>query len=668
MANITCTVNIATEGAGYKVIHGGAVSTVSATIRGETFVCIVNPWDPIGAMHPWNYIETTQPDFSTGELDLMRAISQGALAPFAETHSTYGPTTLGEPGLDYSRIWTIYTDEQQRIMLTQYDINTQTWQPPVQIVYAPSGSMNPTIGFNSNGDYVTSVELVPAGTDQHEIWIIEPPYEGAAIRNVASGKFPALVLDADPENYRYEQFEERSGWMVSETFHKNTDLVLFYQSQDGMTLYYRRADEGYDVEHEVGMTEPGEKRMLAAYQALIPIGPSTYTYRDTGFHLMVAYRDSNNELRYVISSRLVWLGRNISGVEEISLVDLELSDIMLEDMRYDILITVYDDQGDPVPETLVTVVEQQDQEELAGITDSNGQIPFLIRPYSTEYQVLISHAEHGEADFNTILVYGADETRYKEFDIAWPQNLLFEDTTALNQLILEDIYLEMYTMDIEITVYDDLGAVVPDTTVTVLAQRDQEEVTGFTDANGQVILPLLPYDTAYDVILSHETHGEADHSSILISHGEETYQTEFDLAFVQTMLPAETTLISLFEIEDIAWWDAHYTVTITVYNPEGQTVTDANVTVIGQQFQETVEGTTDANGEVQFDLLPFTAPYQVAVNHQDYEETDHNEITVYGEDETQTMAFDVAFKQQLAATEHTEVGEFRLEAILYVEI
>jgi len=68
-------------------------------------------------------------------------------------------------------------------------------------------------------------------------------------------------------------------------------------------------------------------------------------------------------------------------------------------------------------------------------------------------------------------------------------------------------------------------------------------------------------------------------------------------------------------LDSINWEDMIYEVNVTLQQLNGTLVESADITFYGQQDQDTVVKTTDANGEVTFNLLPYSTPYDVLMEH-----------------------------------------------------
>jgi hypothetical protein len=106
-----------------------------------------------------------------------------------------GPETLGTPG-DFSRIWVAFTDQETgEIYLARSDAEWNQWEEYLHIIYAPSGSYQPSLTFGSDGWHRMAVTLIPAGEEIPEVWIIEPPYSGDGIRRLDLGEHPRIFQD-----------------------------------------------------------------------------------------------------------------------------------------------------------------------------------------------------------------------------------------------------------------------------------------------------------------------------------------------------------------------------------------------------------------------------------------------------------------------------------------
>lgn len=147
-----------------------------------------------------------------------------------------GPETLGIPG-DLSRIWVAFTDQETgEIYLARSDKDWNQWEEYLQVIYAPSGSYQPSLTFGQDGWYRMAVTLIPAGEEIPEVWIIQPPYAGDGIRRIALGEMPLLLRDwhgrhfvfykAPGGNIEYRNGDDEYGTATIFTYASGEDVPI----------------------------------------------------------------------------------------------------------------------------------------------------------------------------------------------------------------------------------------------------------------------------------------------------------------------------------------------------------------------------------------------------------------------------------------------------------
>ena len=145
-----------------------------------------------------------------------------------------GPETLGTPG-DLSRIWVAFTDQETgEIYLARSDKDWNQWEEYLWIIYAPSGSYQPSLTFDQDGWHRMAVTLVPAGEQIPEVWIIQPPYSGDGIRRIGFGQSSRLGRDFYGE------------------------VFLFYQNLDKGQISYRKSSDNFNIDYPFNSSEDWE--------------------------------------------------------------------------------------------------------------------------------------------------------------------------------------------------------------------------------------------------------------------------------------------------------------------------------------------------------------------------------------------------------------------------
>lgn len=169
-----------------------------------------------------------------------------------------GPETLGTPG-DLSRIWVAFTDQETgEIYLARSDADWNQWEEYLRIIYAPSGSYQPSLTFGQDGWHRMAVTLVPAGEEIPEVWIIEPPYSGDGIRRIGFGQNSRLGRDVYGE------------------------VFLFYQTVDQKQILYRKSSNNFTVDYLFESSEDKELQPRGFRVVTEQLSPSRQKY----IHLM----------------------------------------------------------------------------------------------------------------------------------------------------------------------------------------------------------------------------------------------------------------------------------------------------------------------------------------------------------------------------------------------
>ncbi len=140
-----------------------------------------------------------------------------------------GPEILGTPG-DLSRIWVAFTDQETgEIYLARSDADWNQWEEYLHIIYAPSGSYQPSLTFGQDGWHRMAVTLVPAGTTQEEIWIYEPPYSGYGVRKIADGQHPLIAKNFYGDTYLFYSKDEILYRAKKDNYSEELNLLLPYE-------------------------------------------------------------------------------------------------------------------------------------------------------------------------------------------------------------------------------------------------------------------------------------------------------------------------------------------------------------------------------------------------------------------------------------------------------
>ena len=250
-----------------------------------------------------------------------------------------GPEILGTPG-DLSRIWVAFTDQETgEIYLARSDAEWNQWEEYIQVIYAPSGSYQPSLTFGQDGWHRMAVTLIPAGEEIPEVWIIEPPYSGDGIRRLDLGEHPKIFRD----------------------YWGNT-WVFYYKSETGI-IYSKSSKDNFASATEINLSNKGYP----------PLGVRTPYWEVTPYH---------DQLRNVL---FFGSGKNMpfyvaSQIEDIYTVGLDLYVI-----KWD---------SSPLEGAIVEVEGQ------SGITNKEGLVTFYKLPYNTIVEIKLSHPTLGEGDLS----------------------------------------------------------------------------------------------------------------------------------------------------------------------------------------------------------------------------------------------------------------------------
>jgi len=254
-----------------------------------------------------------------------------------------GPETLGTPG-DFSRIWVAFTDQETgEIYLARSDDEWNQWEEYIHIIYAPSGSYQPSLTFGQDGWHRMAVTLIPAGEEIPEVWIIEPPYSGDGIRRLDLGEHPRIFQD----------------------YWGNT-WVFYYKSEVG-AIYSKSSKDNFASATEINLSNRGYP----------PLGVRLLYWEVTPYH---------DQLRNVL---FFGSGKNMpfyvaSQIEDIYTVGLDLYVI-----KWD---------GSPLEGAIVEVEGQIE------ITNKEGLVTFYKLPYNTIVEIKLSHPTFGEGDLSYLTI------------------------------------------------------------------------------------------------------------------------------------------------------------------------------------------------------------------------------------------------------------------------
>lgn len=182
-------------------------------------------------------------------------------------------------------------------------------------------------------------------------------------------------------------------------------------------------------------------------------------------------------------------------------------------------------------------------------TDSNGRLVYAFLDGTYYWTAEKTGFLSKESSF---VVDGADET--VEFTMS--AEPLLTEFLEIGSLSSDDIVWWDLRYEVDVTVTDAEGVPLEDVTVTFHAQRDQETVEDITDASGEASLILLPYDTVYEVTLTHDVFGVDTTWSVLVYDEDETQQMDVVLPFIEGRNEVEDGLdLAHVWLQQIEWED-----------------------------------------------------------------------------------------------------------------
>jgi len=547
------------------------------------------------------YREEFDADWLRGDLRVLVTRSHTLQIP-EQIDISGGPENLGdsislpvspcEEKEFYDNLWITYRGQDYEIEIAQATEDRMDWKNIQPIVWSPTGSSHPAIIFNRRGQYILAFQLIPAGAVDTEIWVLEPPYTGEGLRRVGYGYNPRFL----------------------ETFEGN--IYLFYETLDRKQIVYLEHD--FSGNPTPLLEDEPEEGVRLRYPVL---------YEDDSIRSVptpaVFYEDEVEGLKYYAEHPR----KAYCPSDNLGDIFVEFNNMDWEDLRVGIEIFVYDYDGNLLPNAHVTIVGQIDQPTVSRVTGSDGGTGEIrIRPYATDYNVIINHHVLGEADYFWLLSDQLEEGAV--FHFQYIEHPILEEIITLKpelNWLWEDV-----RYDVTFNVFDQEGNIVPDAELTLLGQIDQETLDGVTDVNGQVTLyEINAYPSEYRVEVYHSELGLENKWGFLI------YDEIVDPELERTM-DVELHYFDPFEEEitptisfDFLWEGTTHDVLFRILSPEGQPIPDTNITVYGQGTQDTVSGVTDSNGEIQFTLNAYSTPYDMKVEHETYG-TYHTEVFVYG--------------------------------------
>jgi hypothetical protein len=198
--------------------------------------------------HYWKWIENTFTQFEQGKHSVTKSYDEdGGFIGFTDDYDfCWGPVNEGEivegeytP--ENGRLWGIYTKTEGEIYLLKANEDLTDWERHEQLVFAPSGSRRATITFRPDGHYEIGVELLPAGSETYEIWLMSYPYETDDIRQICDGTEPQLMSN----------------------FLNNP--ILFYTDNAQYNIYYRLYTNSYNTEYSIDIVNTPERQLHLRY-------------------------------------------------------------------------------------------------------------------------------------------------------------------------------------------------------------------------------------------------------------------------------------------------------------------------------------------------------------------------------------------------------------------
>lgn len=228
--------------------------------------------------HYWKYLINTFGQFSAGEHSVTKAFQdkEAYLGLTDDYDFCWGPEVEGRPlkyyEIDYTeRLWGVYTRTAGEIYLLKANEDMTGWEREERLVFAPSGSHKARIVFDKNGHYVIVAEIIPAN-GKPEIWILEYPYEGSAIRKLFDGNNPGIFKDFDKNIY------------------------VFYQPNDNRhQINYRSSTDGYSVDYVI---EPTKSERVVEPREIVKV----INEKNIGYILAFYWRDDDiRPIKYAIA-------------------------------------------------------------------------------------------------------------------------------------------------------------------------------------------------------------------------------------------------------------------------------------------------------------------------------------------------------------------------------
>jgi hypothetical protein len=282
----------------------------------------------------WSYIENTKEQFDLEEL----------IGLITKPHMLTVPDEIDMAVDSKGNLWIIYRANDGAIYLARANDTLDDWVYHERLLYVPSGSTYPTIVFDNNDRHVIAAEFLPAGSEQKEIWLYEPPYAGDGIRRIVDGQYPTLAKDVHGERF------------------------LFYQAVDGDQVLYRKSSEAFAVEHDFETLDNEVlPRSFRIYHK--EVSP----YHDIYKHLMFYQADGEALPRYKMSSPT-----------DFYTVGLDLY--------------ITDSQGQGISGAIVEVEGQ------SGITNKDGLVTFFNLPFDASVEIKLSHPFLGLGDTQHIFI------------------------------------------------------------------------------------------------------------------------------------------------------------------------------------------------------------------------------------------------------------------------
>lgn len=196
-----------------------------------------------------------------------------------------------------------------------------------------------------------------------------------------------------------------------------------------------------------------------------------------------------------------------------------------EEKLFSVLFTLLDVEGEPLPETSLTLAKLNDQEALVGTTDADGQLLLEdIIPYQDDvYEIIF-----GEKQLDNWGIMVGEE--YQQ-DLAYMEVVLrrLDDMEENLSVDSELTSVEWASLEREVnfTIYDAEGNLASGAEVTVHEQRNQGTKTFITDSEGRNTVTLISYKTVYDVSIVYE--GEFEESWGILVQEEEANKIDVEL-------------------------------------------------------------------------------------------------------------------------------------------